>query len=351
MSSSVRSIAPPLIKISVFAVVTVLLTGILGATIVNANFGPESRYTAVFTTASGLGTGDGVRVAGVKVGEVTAVEAVEISGKPQAKVWFNVKRGRELPAKVTAAVKYKNLIGQRYLALGTDVPRTGEKLPAGGRIPIERTEPALNLTKLFNGFKPLFEALDPKQVNQLSYEIIRVFQGQGETVRSLLAHTASLTSTIARKDKVIGKVIDNLNHVLTTVNNHGPQLGELIGVTQKLVSGLADQRKPIGNAISALGELTNVTGSLLSRVREPLRKDIAHLDRLSKNLLQADDLIKHLLQVTPQNLADFTNTLSYGSWYNYYACSVTVRLGSGQNYTDIPLIPLPGSERVPRCGP
>ena len=52
---------------------------------------------------------------------------------------------------------------------------------------MERTRGPLNLTVLFNGFKPLFVALDAEQVNRLSYEIIQVLQGQGGTVRSLLA--------------------------------------------------------------------------------------------------------------------------------------------------------------------
>ena len=52
-------------------------------------------------------------------------------------------------------------------------------------IGLDRTTPALDLTMLFNGFQPLFSALDPKQINALSYEIIQIFQGQGGTVGDL----------------------------------------------------------------------------------------------------------------------------------------------------------------------
>ena len=58
-----------------------------------------------------------------------------------------------------------------------------------------RTKAALDLTVLFNGFKPLFQALSPEDVNKLSFEIIQVLQGEGSTIDSLLKHTASLTST------------------------------------------------------------------------------------------------------------------------------------------------------------
>ena len=87
-----------------------------------------------------------------------------------------------------------------------------------------RTTPALDLTVLFNGFKPLFQALSPADINKLSYEIVQVFQGEGGTLESLLAHTASVTSTLADRDQVIGDLIDNLNEVLDHLGDRDEQL-------------------------------------------------------------------------------------------------------------------------------
>jgi phospholipid/cholesterol/gamma-HCH transport system substrate-binding protein len=345
----VRSFVPSLIKLGVFAVVTVLLTGVLAATIANTNFGETSGYLAKFTDASGLKEGDDVRIAGVKVGQVDEIGVVE-GEQNFAEVRFDVEHAYRLPESVTATIKYRNLVGQRYLALGTDVP--GDRaLPDGGTIPPERTKPALNLTVLFNGFKPLFKALSPKDVNQLSAEIIGVFQGEGGTITSLLQHTASLTTAIASKDQVIGQVIGNLNTVLGTVNAHGPQLGDLIEQTQKLVSGLAEQRKPIGDAVSALGDLAVSTTGLLADARPALKDDVAQLGVLSQNLGDSGELLNHLLQVLPGNLEKFTRTLSYGSWFNYYLCGITGTIGISSLDITLPIIPIPGTQRAERCGP
>ncbi len=344
-----RSFVPSLLKLAVFAVVTVLFTGILAATIANTNFGETSGYLAKFTDASGLKEGDDVRIAGVKVGQVDTIEVVE-GERNLAEVRFDVEHAYRLPETVTATIKYRNLVGQRYLALGTDVP--GDKaLPEGGTIPPERTKPALNLTVLFNGFKPLFKALSPKDVNQLSAEIISVFQGEGGTITSLLRHTASLTSAIASKDQVIGQVIANLNTVLGTVNARGPQLGDLIEQTQKLVSGLAEQRKPIGDAVSALGDLAVSTTGLLADARPALKDDVARLGVLSQNLGDSGELLNHLLEVLPGNLQKFTRTLSYGSWFNYYLCGITGTIGISSLDITLPIIPIPGTQRAERCGP
>ncbi|GAA3530158.1 MlaD family protein [Amycolatopsis ultiminotia] len=344
-----RSYIPSLVKILIFAAVTVLLTGVLATTIANTNFGDSSGYVAKFTDASGLQPGDDVRISGVKVGQVETI-GVEEGEQNLAQVRFAVESAYRLPSLATATIKYRNLVGQRYLSLGTDV--TGEgSLPSGGTIPPERTKPALNLTVLFNGFKPLFKALDPKEVNQLSAEIVQVFQGEGGTITSLLAHTASITSSIAGKDQVIGQVIGNLNQVLGTVNAHGPQLGDLIDQTQRLVSGLAEQRKPIGDAVGALGDLTTATAGLLADARPAVRDDVAQLGTVSKNLADSQQLLEHLLQVLPGNLEKFTRTLSYGSWFNYYLCGIEGTVGISSLDVTLPLVPIPGTERAPRCGP
>ncbi|GAB3481454.1 MCE family protein [Amycolatopsis cihanbeyliensis] len=342
-----RSFVPSLIKILIFAAVTVLLTAVLGATIANTNFGETSGYAARFTEASGLKAGDDVRIAGVKVGQV---ERIAVSRDNRAEVDFTVESVRDLPASVTATIKYRNLIGQRYLSLNTDVAGEGV-LTAGETIPLERTEPALNLTVLFNGFKPLFTALDPREVNALSHEIIQVFQGEGGTIRSLLSHIASLTSTIAKKDELIGEVIGNLNTVLDTVNQRTPQFENLVQVTQNLVTGLAQQREPIGQAVSALGELTDATAGLVTDARPHLKQDIAALGELSGNLADSEELLDHLLQIMPGNLEKFTRTLSYGSWYNYYLCGLSGTIGLSSLNLNVPILPLPATEQPERCKP
>ena len=313
-----RGIAGPLTKLVIFVVITVTATAVLGLTIANVDFGGSDTYNARFTDATSLNVGDDVRIAGVKVGQVTSISVVD---RRQADVAFSVQSDVTLPASVTATIKYRNLVGQRYVALGQGTGSMAATLSPGATIPLARTQPALDLTELFNGFKPLFQALNPDDVNQLSYEIIQVFQGEGGTIDSLLASTAQLTSTIADKDKVIGQVIDNLNNVLTTVNDHSTQLAGLITTTQQLVSGLAADRQPISDAIGSLGDLATTTAGLLEQGRAPLKADIAGLGTLSANLNANQGTVQHFIQFLPQKLAAIIPTASYGSWFNFFLCS------------------------------
>jgi phospholipid/cholesterol/gamma-HCH transport system substrate-binding protein len=321
----VRGLLAPLVKLIVFTVVTVSATAVLAISIANIDLSSTNSYTARFSDATLLLPGDDVRIAGVRVGQV---ENVGIVDRKQAQVTFSVSANRKLPASVTAQIKFRNLVGQRYVSLteGTG-GNPNAVLESGGNIPMERTRPALDLTELFNGFKPLFRALSPNDVNQLSYEIIQVLQGEGGTVESLLAHTASLTSAIADKDQVIGQVINNLNGALDTINARGGKLSTLIVQVQQLVSGLAQDRQPIGDAIEALGGLAQTTSGLLTEARAPLKQDIAALGGLVNNLNDSESVVQHFIQFLPEKTAALTRTVSYGSWFNFYLCSTSGSIG------------------------
>jgi phospholipid/cholesterol/gamma-HCH transport system substrate-binding protein len=270
---------------------------------------------------TGLTVGDDVDIAGVRVGDVTSISVYE---RNLALVGFAVQQGRTLPASATATIKYLNLVGQRYMELGQGTGPVGRSLPPGGTIPVARTTPALDLTELFNGFQPLFSALSPGDVNQLSSEIIQIFQGQSPNITTLVASVGSLTSTLAARDQIIGELIDNLDSVLHTVSKRSGELAGLINTLQELVSGLAADRQPIGEAISGIASLTNATAGLLQVARAPLHADIVQLGRLATNLDNNSATVNSFLQTLPVKMNEIARLASYGSWLNFFMCDALV---------------------------
>ncbi|HEV7650021.1 MAG TPA: MCE family protein [Actinophytocola sp.] len=325
-----NKLAAPLLKALVFVLVTGFATAVLAVSIGNTGLGDRVSYGARFTDVTSLNPGDDVRISGVRVGQVDDLSIVD---GHLARVGFSVDRSVRLPADVTATIKYRNMVGQRYIALERGPTATADRLSEGGEIPLGRTTPALDLTDLFNGFKPLFQALSPKQVNDLSGEIVQVLQGEGGTVDSLLAHTGSLTATLADRDRVIGDVVDNLNTVLGTVNRQGDALSTLVGTLQRLVSGLAGDRSAIGDAIEGIGDLTGATAGLLRQGRPALKTSIAGLGRLSANLNAGQADLRQFLTVLPDKFTAIGRTAQYGSWLNFYLCEATLRTDPPQGVT------------------
>lgn len=316
-----KSITGPLIKSIIFIVVTAIATTVLGLSIASTGANSSVGYSAVFTDVTGLIVGSDVDISGVRVGQVTGISVVD---RNLAQVNFTIQPGRKLPASVTATIYYLNLVGQRYIQLAQGSNPNGPALKPGSTIPESQTTPALNLTALFNGFQPLFEALSPGDVNQLSGELVQVLQGQGSNVQSLIANIGSLTTSVAAKDKVIDSVIDNLNSVMKTIDSRGSALSSLVSTLQQLVSGLAADREPIGSAISAMSQLTTATAGLLQVGRAPLKSDIIQLGRLASNLDAATPTVESFLHNLPIKMNEIGGLVSYGSWLNFYMCDALV---------------------------
>lgn len=310
-----------LVKLVIFMIVTSILTLFLAATIGNITFGGKTRYSAIFSDVTGLLVGNDVRIAGVRVGQVNSIE---LADRKLAKVTFSLEQKRQLPRSTILRLRYRNLVGERYVAV-TEGPGSADPLQPGGTIPLAQTRNALDLTVLFNGFRPLFQALDPQSTNQVAYELIQTLQGEGGTLQSLMQRTASLTSTLADRDAVIGRVIANLSAVLDTLDN-GDQLSQLVLQLRRLAAGFAQDRASIGESVAGISSLTSATTSLLSDIRGPLRGDITQLGILAGTLDANKSTVNGVLQRLPTKLDRIIGTATYGSWFNFYLCGFDGRI-------------------------
>jgi phospholipid/cholesterol/gamma-HCH transport system substrate-binding protein len=337
MRTGSRGLVGPLIKLTIFLIVTAFATYVLGATIANSSYGATYTYHADFTDASGVIAGDDVRIAGVRVGSVTSVDIVHHN---TARLTFTVQKSRPLPKSAQATLRYRNLVGQRYLDLAQGAGDSNATLQPGGVIPLSHTHPAVDLTVLFAGFQPLFQGLNADQINDLSGEIIAALQGEGGSLELLLSKLGDLTNSLADKDKVIGELVDNLTSVLTTVGDRDAELSNLIVQLQGFVSGLAQDRTTIGNAIGSINDLATSTAGLLTQVRGPLATDIVQLTGLVGNLNKGSADIEDFVQQLPPTVGGLIRTASYGSWFNFYLCSLngTITLPGGTKSLDLNLL-------------
>lgn len=317
------------LRLGAFAVVALAITLTIAATIrpFGANV-DRTTYRAVFDSASRLEPGDDVRVAGVAAGKV---RSVSVTPDAKAEVAFDLDADLPLSTASRMEIRYLDLAGNRYLAVvGGDGAGT-QPQAADAVIGTDRTQPALDLDDLLDGFKPLLVALSPEDVNSLTLDIVRTLQGDGSTVRSLIARTASLTTGLAERDELIGSVVSNLNVAVGSVADRHTQLEELIGQLRTLAGGLAKDRTSVGDAIGHIDTLTQLSTDLLRRARPATRADISALRRIAETLASplGRDEIDHALTHLPDKLDRLAATASYGSWFNYYVCGVRVRVGSG----------------------
>ncbi|WP_072803704.1 MCE family protein [Rhodococcoides yunnanense] len=317
------------VKLSIFALVMALIFAALALVFSQYRFGSAETYHAVFSDASGLKSGDKVRIAGVPVG---SVHGVAVGDGNLAEIDFDVDSKYRLLTSTTATVRYENLVGDRYLELLEGAGGT-EELAGGGTIGVEQTSPALDLDLLLGGFKPLLRGLDPQQINDLSAALLHVLQGQGGTLVSLLGSTSSFTNTLADRDQLIGDVITNLNTTLGTIDRQGQQFETTIDSLQQLISGLAQDRNPIGDAIPRIDGATGDLAALLQATRPDIQAMIAQADRTATQLDLGKDNIDAVLTRLPSDYKKLIRVGSYGSFFQFYLCSNTFKLSGPDGRT------------------
>ncbi len=309
-------------------VITTVATALLAVTIGNISFNATTKYRAVFTDVVGLNKGDDIRIAGVRVGQV---DKIAIYQDKLAMVTFSVDSDQSVDTTTRATLRYRNLVGNRYIAL-TEGVGGGTRMKKNGIIDKDRTAPALDLSVLFNGFKPLFTALTPADVNQFAFEVIKVLQGEGGTIESLLARTASLTSTLADSDQVIGDLITNLTSTLQIVSQRQQNFSQLLVNLQQFITGLSQDINPILGSLGSINSLNTKTAGLLQQTRVPLKADLDKLRTTATTLDDTQAIWVKTLQFMPEKLQTMTRTAQYGSWFNFFLCgfdgNVTLPLGT-----------------------
>jgi len=313
------------VKFFAFAITAILLLVLLVNTMHNGVSGSTRSYSALFTDVSGLRVGDDVKVAGVRVGRVNSIEVEQ--GGQLAKVGFNLVSQQPILANTDLVMRYQNLVGQRYLAMVQPANHEAA-LPAGSTISTKRTDPGFDLTQLLNGFRPLFEVLQPADVNKLAGSLVQVLQGEGGTVDSLLQQTATLTTFVANRDQVIDSVLTNLTPVLNNLSGHGTELSATITSLEKLMQGLAADRQQIGNAVDGIGQLVGSTSDLLAQAQQPLISSVHQLRIVAGSLDQTSAQVIAAVNAFRTVFGGLGRATSYENAVNVYVCSLSLALGN-----------------------
>jgi phospholipid/cholesterol/gamma-HCH transport system substrate-binding protein len=319
-----------LVRLGIFSLVLLVFTVMIIVVFGQMRFQSTNKYSAEFTSISGLRAGQFVRASGVEIGKVSSIAVVD--GGKRARVEFNVDRGVPLYQSTTAQIRYLDLIGNRYLELKRGEGEGADRvLSPGGFIPVSRTSPALDLDALIGGFKPLFRALDPSKVNTIATALVTVFQGQGGTINDILDQTAQLTNQLGERDQAIGEVVKNLNIVLDTTVRHRQQFDQTVNNLEVLITGLNDHRDQLAGGTAHISNAAGTVADLLAEDRGLLHKTINYLDAIQQPLIDQQDQLQEYLKKVPTALNMIGRAIgSYGDFVNFYSCDITLKINGLQ---------------------
>ena len=306
------------VKLLVFTLVTIVVTTYLASIIGNFRlFAQPYEITAEFTDATGLLRGDVVKAAGVTVGRVEEIGVRD----GIALVAMTIDEDTELPADLEAQVRFRNLVGQRMITLSAPPGTTGLTEP-GDVIPLERTEPAFDLSALFNGLRPLIRSTDPGDINIVTRAMTKALSGRADEVEGFLANVADFSNSLASKDDELAVMLDALNDVTAELNGRGGQLQTTLADLSSFLGDLDASKEELAAALVTLDDAATRLNRVVARNDGNIE---AEIDDLATLLDAVDDKradLRGALRALPPMLVAVERVNSYGQWANLHLVHV-----------------------------
>ncbi|MEU9023304.1 MlaD family protein [Actinomadura sp. NPDC048394] len=306
-------------KFLVFLVVTVLLTFYIGQQILGTSFNSRYKLTATFDDVTGLLTGDEVKVAGTPVGQVKSIKVV----RGKAVVGMAVDKDVRLPADSTAAVRWRNVMGQRviYLEPGSSPAKLGN----GDRVP--HTRSVVDLGEILNSLGPLTQSLDPNQINKILFSFSQALDGNEQNVSLLTDNLDALLQTFeARRDTIKG-MIDNYETVSQAIAKRDTQIAASVDNLASLTGVFADNRKLLENAVVQISGVTTNLNAVLGGNDAQLARIIDNLGKFSETFQLNVDQLEKMVQQLPLTLRELFAAANGGHFLRTNALCLNIVQG------------------------
>ncbi|MPZ69883.1 MAG: MCE family protein [Actinobacteria bacterium] len=308
-----------LVKVIVFSIICMLFTVALGMRLSNRGlFVREKLYEAEFENASGVVRGDSVKIAGVDVGVVKGFHIED--GK--AVVEFTVKDHVDIPSDSSAAIRWRNVLGQRFLYV---LPGTStEAMEEGDRIPVARTEKAGDIGELLNNLGPILQAIDPDKANAFLDSVNTALLGNEAAARELIDNTAGLASELATVQDRIASVVDSSDEVLNVYASQDDALGQILDHLNNVGGALQSTTSDLNTVLSDFSVVQKHLNRLVTDNRGNIDATLADLSDVSKTLANNKEQLAQTLCTLPQGVAGYFQTTSWGEWFNVRVVEVVV---------------------------
>jgi phospholipid/cholesterol/gamma-HCH transport system substrate-binding protein len=268
----------------------------------------RTHITAYFDNSNGLFRGDEVRVLGVPVGAIDAIEPES----NRVKISFWVDDTVEVPAEARAAILSPQLVTARAIQL-TPAYTGGPVMRSGAVIPQTRTAVPLEWDDLRAQLDKLTAALQPTQpggVSTLGAFINTAadnLRGQGANIRDTIIKMSQAFSILGDHSNDIFSTIKNLSVVVSALHDSSGLLRQLNGNLASVTALLANDPDEVGHAISDLNAVVADTTSFIADNREALGTTTDKLSSISKAVGDSLDDIKQTLHVAPTAFQNFIN--------------------------------------------
>jgi phospholipid/cholesterol/gamma-HCH transport system substrate-binding protein len=309
-----------LIKVAIFAAIAGLMTIALGVKLANSRlFADTYELQAEFEDATGILLNDAVKLAGVDVGRVQGAEIED--GK--AIITFNIDKDVELPKDSTIAIRWRNVLGQRFVYVypGDD----DEVWEEGDRIPVAQTKDVNDIGTFINRVGPVLKAIDPDEANAFLDAMNTALEGNEQDVRQLLDDGAKLAKTLADEDVQIKGLIRSASRIMGAYASQEEALGGIFDNLDGVGSMLRRRITDVNTLVTDFATVQRQLNQLVTENRSNIDASIASLDSVANTLATNKKDLAKTLHSMPLGVISYQQTSSWGEFFNVRLIALTIQ--------------------------
>ncbi|WP_327583037.1 MCE family protein [Nonomuraea sp. NBC_00507] len=304
-------------KYAVGLVSMATLAVILAATFLVGNLGLlEGGYTmsGVFADSGGVRTGNDVRVAGVRVGEVTEVRPDYAQG--QVIVTWRVDDGVRLGRGTRADIALSNLLGGRYVKLtgAVSAPYMDQLPEARRRIPMDRTGVPTLINDAIKDATRLVERLDTEAVDDLLTELGKVDLAKRGRITRLMKNIGDLSDTISKSEPQLQRLLDHGTKIMELLEKKDKQLVRLIDGIEIMLNELRKRRNELRVLLGDGSDLVQSTTRLISEHERSLIQILDDNAAITTRLSEGNEQLNSLLAWAGPTFSGLSTMGGQGPW-------------------------------------
>ena len=314
MSKPFRERNPVIVGAVSLAVIALLIIAAVRAKDLPLIGGGDTYY-ATFSEAGGLRSGDEVRLAGVRVGEVDSIELDDGT----VKVGFTVKTDADFGEQTEAQIKVKTILGDMYLAL---VPRGDGQLAEGATIPVERTQSPYDVVDAFSDLAQTSDDIDTDQLAKSLTTLADLTRNTPEEFQRALRGVSALSETVASRNEQVNSLLKNLKRVSTVLDARDDDIVGLMDDADVLFRSLLQRRQAIHDLLVSTSDLSQQLTGLVRDSRADLKPALDHLESVLGVLTKNEDNLDTSLRLLAPFYRYFANVFGNGPWWDTYIANM-----------------------------
>ncbi len=227
------------------------------------------RVTAEFERAGlNVRKGDEVRVRGVPVGRIAAIE-VDDAGAV-VRYALRIDPDAEVAADSTARLVPKTLFGDKFVELQPASPG-GPTLADGAVIPLERTAPATEVQTLLDELVPVLRSIDPVEVSNTLASFAEGLDGTGRDIEAVLESLPPVLEELTRRRDDLGTLFRSVPGVAGTLEARAADLARAADHFGDLADFVVEEQPELARFLDGATALSAEAAALLTEDGEVLQ--------------------------------------------------------------------------------